>query len=785
MLGKNINGLIFVLSIILLVFATLYSMDGSSDATILNGGECGDSLNWEVEGKVLKITGGGGMYSYVNNSQPWTSYKTSIEEMIISDSVTSLGEDAFNGCSSLKTLTIPITLDASKSFSGCNSITAVHFTPGVDGKGCDYSYYEYEHTPWYRSKNVVTNVTFENGIKSIGSNALRSCSKITSLVFPDTLTSISSYAFKDCTGLTSVSIPFSLKTIKSDAFYGLIFYDTDSTTKITDYSKLCGYNYVRIDGKMVRQPDTNHFTIYFNSNGGTAVNSQAMYRGYKVTKPSDPTKIGYTFKEWVLNGTAFDFSTPVIESMTLIASWTINKYTISFNSNGGSSIPSQVVEYNSMASKPIDPTISGFKFNKWLLNGVEYDFSTPIVSDITLTAVWSKDNQHVVTFDTADGTAIPMQTISHGSKVVRPGNPSREGYMFNNWMLGDSIYNFGNPVDADIILVASWTPNIYSVSFDSNGGSYVSSQRVEYGKFVTQPTNPTKNGYVFKEWQLNGNAFSFNQHIREDITLVALWESEGSYVVSFDTTGGSVISAITVESGKAIASPENPTKEGHIFKGWVLNGIEYDFTSQVTSNITLVALWEAKTFIITFDSNGGTTVESQNVSYGSSVKRPSNPTKDGSNFSEWQLDGQTFSFSTSITGDLMLTAKWVPSGTWTVTFDTNGGSSISSQLVSNGKTAYEPSVPTRQGYYFDGWKVNGSDYNFNNPLYSNIYLTASWVAEPSSSDSKNDGSVAIVIVTTLVAFVIVASGVGGFMFVTHNTKYILRKLNRLKIEPPR
>ena len=143
----------------------------------------------------------------------------------------------------------------------------------------------------------------------------------------------------------------------------------------------------------------------------------------------------------------------------------------------------------------------------------------------------------------------------------------------------------------------------YTVTFDVNGGNEtIADQTVESGKLATKPENPTREGHTFASWLLNGKEYDFSTPVTGNITLTASWteDSQGgdeptpvtSYTVTFDVNGGNeTIADQTVESGKLVTKPENPTREGHPFAGWLLNGKEYDFNTPVTGDITLTASW--------------------------------------------------------------------------------------------------------------------------------------------------------------------------------------------------
>ena len=137
----------------------------------------------------------------------------------------------------------------------------------------------------------------------------------------------------------------------------------------------------------------------------------------------------------------------------------------------------------------------------------------------------------------------------------------------------------------------------HTITFDSKEGSSVANQTVNSGSKVKKPSNPTKTGYTFKEWQLNGNTYNFDTAVKSDITLAAIWiEKIVTYTITFDSNGGSSIATQTVNSGSKVKKPSNPTKTGYTFKEWQLNGNTYNFDTAVKSNITLTAVWEEKQY---------------------------------------------------------------------------------------------------------------------------------------------------------------------------------------------
>ncbi len=197
------------------------------------------------------------------------------------------------------------------------------------------------------------------------------------------------------------------------------------------------------------------YQVTFDADGGSAVASQEVESGKTATAPTAPEKTGYTFAGWLLNGEAYDFATLVTADIELVANWTINKYTVSFDIDG---IEDQVVDYNTVATAPDAPTKEGYTFAGWLLNGEAYDFATPVTADIELVADWTI-NKYTVTFDANGGLDVDAKEVEHGSAVEAPETPVYVGYVFVKWHI-DTVdgeeYDFETPVTGDLTLVAEW-----------------------------------------------------------------------------------------------------------------------------------------------------------------------------------------------------------------------------------------------------------------------------------------------------------------------------------------
>jgi uncharacterized repeat protein (TIGR02543 family) len=223
------------------------------------------------------------------------------------------------------------------------------------------------------------------------------------------------------------------------------------------------------------------------------------------------------------------------------AQWTINSYTVTFDKNGGTidaNPTSKTAAYGgTVGTLPTAPSRTGYAFASWNMasdgSGTAFTVSTPVTATITVYAQWTI-NTYTVTFDKNGGTTDANPTTKtatyQGNVGSLPTPPSQTGYTFTGWNTANdgngTAFTASTAVTASIPVYAQWTINQYTVDFNSNGGSAVTSQSVNYNATATQPSDPTKTDSTFAGWYSDEGllfAFSFSTLITASITLYAQW----------------------------------------------------------------------------------------------------------------------------------------------------------------------------------------------------------------------------------------------------------------------
>jgi len=418
---------------------------------------------------------------------------------------------------------------------------------------------------------------------------------------------------------------------------------------------------------------------------GSAVTDMKPHNNILTLRGALFTRAGYTQVGWAtVDGgeKVYDFEDIYTknEALTLYPVWNTNKYTITFDTNGGSEIAPITQDYGTQIAAPANPTRKGYTFKGW---DKEIPETMP-AENITVKAQW-EINQYTITFDTNGGSEIAPITQDYGTEITAPDNPTRKGYTFKGW---DKEIPKTMPAE-NITLKAQWEINQYTITFDTNGGSEIAPITQDYGTEITAPANPTRKGYTFKGWDKEIP----KTMPAENITLKAQWEIN-QYTITFDTNGGSEIAPITQDYGTEITAPDKPTRKGYTFKGWDKEIPE----TMPAENITVKAQWKINQYTIAFDTNGGSEIAPITQDYGTEITAPDNPTRKGYTFRGWDKEIPKTMPAENIT----VKAQW-EINQYTITFDTNGGSEIAPITQDYGTKITAPDNPTRKGYTFKGW----------------------------------------------------------------------------------
>ena len=340
------------------------------------------------------------------------------------------------------------------------------------------------------------------------------------------------------------------------------------------------------------------YTVTFNVNGGTKVATQTVEEGSKTTAPTT-TKTGYTFTGW-----NYDFNTPITQNEMVIANWEPNRYTVTYDANGGTVTPlTQEVVFDTKYTLPT-PERAGYTFLGWFSDGVQIQSGAwKQAENTTLTAEW-EINTYTISYELNGGEHTNPDTYTIENAVTLTA-PKKTGYSFAGWTYEGQT----TPVREVTIakgstgkktFIANWVVNQYTITYDANGGTVTPSQQsVIYGSSCTLAT-PKKTGYSFVGWFSDGKQIKNGTWTQaSDVTLTAKWQINNYTLTarSNNSNAGSVSGAGGYTYGSRVTIQAKP-HPGYDFIGWYCNNTLISVTSTHTfvmeTDITLIAVFEPK-----------------------------------------------------------------------------------------------------------------------------------------------------------------------------------------------
>ena len=517
----------------------------------------------------------------------------------------------------------------------------------------------------------------------------------------------------------------------------------------------------------------NTYSVTFEYDNESPSTTKTITHGNTVTKPADPTKEGYVFADWTLEGSSYDFNTTVIESITLTANWTPISYQVQFNGNGSTSgeMSNQTFTYDKAQNLTANAFVkTGYTFAGWSDSNTGskiYDdrasvdnLTTTNNGTVTLYAVWTPKS-YTITYDANTGSgSIKTQTATYGSSIIL-GNGSelsRTGYKLIKWNTqadgNGTDYELNKTfqwnIDNDLNLYAVWEIITYNITYELNEGTNNSGNPASYTVNTETITlkDPVRVGYTFIGWYTTSD-FSGNK-VTEIVkgstgnkTLYAQWEQE-QYLITFNANGGSPQPPqMRYKVGDDVAISTNLSKNGYNFAGWFTDSActqPFVYSKGTTTgNITLYAKWTPIGYTITYELNGGTvsgnpgkyTIESETITI-------NNPTKTGYRFSGWTKVDATGSSGPSVdtsikngtTGNIHYIANWDPYY-YSIQFKGNGetsGTMSIQSFVFGTEQNLNPNKFVKTGYTFVGWsdsKDGEKLYDDEAAMSTNLNITQS------------------------------------------------------------
>lgn len=429
----------------------------------------------------------------------------------------------------------------------------------------------------------------------------------------------------------------------------------------------------------------NDNAVTFVTNGGTEIKKIIVKTDEKITKPSNPTRTGYTFGDWYtdLNCTkAWNFeSDKVSDAMTLYAKWTANTYDVTLNLNydGAAEATKITVTYDGTYSALTTPERAGYDFLGWFTaqtdgEQVTADSKVSITASQTLYAHWKEGaatytvkHYQQNTEDMTDNhyTEFESETLSGiTGQQTKAAAKTYTGF--------DAAKAFEQqPIKADSSTVISiyYDRLTYTVTW-MNGDTKLKDETLRYGAMPnysgdTPTKKDTGHTYTFTGWSPKPSEVTGN------VTYTAQFsDSLNTYNITYNLNNGTNAPGNPSRYIYGTAVPlAAPTRTGYTFGGWFTNsGFSGDAVTEIpadaTGDKTFYAKWTANEYTVTFDANEGTvTPESKTVTYDGTYGELPTPKRSGYKFLGWftdltGTDKVTADNKVSITAAQTLYAHW-------------------------------------------------------------------------------------------------------------------------------
>ncbi len=690
---------------------------------------------------------------------------TKIKTLTLGENVTSVGDFAFKGCTALRTINLnKVNSIGNGAFRGCKSLQFVTVSE-------DNEHYFVEHNVLY-NKNKTTLVLYPTSNYEFDNFSI-----------PKSVDTIRGGAFEgEDLQLEIVLIGANVKEVSYNAFIDCknlkIYYIPDADGKIPAgwnenwhnlSEKEAADNIAAFNGR--------ECTITFDSHGGSEVEAVSQYEKFYISTPETPVREGYRFDGWYLTDSYLTeqkvkFPYQVDGDRTLHAKW-VKRCTIKFDTKeGGTEIPDVVQDEGYTVARPADPTRENYRFAGWYLGGSEYNFDSVVSQDLTIEAKWVLQCYLVFDLGYGEESNVYYKTtpkdigLTVGTDELKK-NPSRAGFKFMGWYTekdgqGTKIEDDKFPYvleKLETVFYAYWKES-FTIVFDADNETMDTSDvAVLKGDAITEqeaPATPVYENYRFDGWfsERNGGGTEFKagETVFADDTpkkYYAKWVRQ--YVVTIDTNGGPQYGdPFKVDTGSKLSQPNASytVKKGHDFVNWQIDGVPVDFdTYVVEKDVTLVATYEAQQYNVIFIAETGEVLATVNgnPSYAGTFEFGSTITAESLNvvcptethrFVEWTYGGVRygnydengkfvdFTITEEYPDGLTLTAKWQRQ--YRVTLVSNESESTDI-FVDEGNTLNASDIdnPIWYGYVFEYW-LDGATRFESMTMTEDILLTAKW-----------------------------------------------------------
>lgn len=593
------------------------------------------------------------------------------KEIQIPDSVETIGNAAFRYCQDLERITLPSTLQklSNSTFHGCTALSEV---------------------------------TFPASLKTIEKSAFIGCRKLSEVKLPVSLTAIEVYVFDSCSSLETVFYYGSLaqwsQISTSNDFLG----DSCPSLVMGDYTA----QFIPVEDNPYDYPPPKTVTITKYTGTESTVILPSTINSWPVTKigedafqdnttitsvtiPANVTEIGSNAFAGCTNLTSVNYAgdwsnltiqsgNPAVEdaanAQLFDFKFTPDNTAVIVNNYKCKGAAADVTIPSRYQGKPVT-TIGHAAFFNSAVTSVTIPDSVTAILDGAFEKCSELTNISIPNSVTSIGLSAfahctSLKSITLPSSLSTIGNFAFDGcpslmtvtYPGSKTQWDDNITKGSNNDVLENHLICA----MLEATFNPDNGDPTVTKFIDNdknSKFTELVPEPIKENYTFAGWYNGDKKFDFTTVPTGDVTLTAKWTAN-DYYVSFFTEHGDPPTSQNVKYNGTATDPGKLTADGYTFNGWYADEdrtIEFDFNTQITHDTKVYAKWTAKDYEVSFITEHGDAPTSQNVKYNKTADDPGKLSEEGYTFIGWYTDETyktKFDFSTAITGDTKVYAKW-------------------------------------------------------------------------------------------------------------------------------
>ena len=618
-----------------------------------------------------------GAYTFASVTIPDTAYETVVpafgDPYLVKHAVTSIGADAFSNCSKLHSITLPKTLKYIQkgAFTNCRNLESVDLPEGLVRVNYD---------AFWRCASlkelIFPSTTDSIGVRNFGGMATDD--DIPGSFFESQLRRV----------IIKASTPPHISGNLSEFFDETDKFSADSVdlyvhattidnyTSSSDYTSVFKHIYPYGNGNVNIMPTEKTDSVkisWFNFYGVedylvTVNKGETVIARFSVTKDGTSTRLLSPRRIEEENDSTKSSTEMFVVTLGSLEGSTTYTYNVSgtnkqkeliFRTAGSFSIDGTKgikqdqeeivrVVYHTISVAANDDmmgTVSGggriegglwitltatpnehYRFVQWSDGNTDNPRTVIVTKDDTYTAVFDEQIKYTVTFIGFDTKELKTEEVETGYAATAPETPAVEGYEFKGW---DKDFS---SVKSDLTVKAQYEIKNYKVTINAAHGEVSVSQDIDLGAVPwgteLELTAAADKGYRFVKWSDASTDNPRNIVVKEDVTITAQFE-EDLYMVTFIGFGGATIKFEYILAGESAQAPDLAEVHGWHFVKW-----DTDF-SNVTSNITVTAIYEINTYTVVFVDWDGTELSRQTVEHGSDAVAPQDPAREGYTFTGW------------------------------------------------------------------------------------------------------------------------------------------------------